>query len=132
MWKHCQILSLNLALNQINNREPHAHLESHISLILKSASDQRHAVFKRRSRVCFLSALENASFFKKHGRKNTQHVLEMADLDAKAVALVYDFLLTKDKNFAEVFQSKFHAVSEVFVALWAHGMDSRRLDVFVD
>lgn len=34
----------------------------------------------------------------------------MAELDAKAVALVYDFLLTKDKNFAEVFQSKFNAV----------------------
>lgn len=35
----------------------------------------------------------------------------MAELDAKAVALVYDFLLSKDKNYAEVFKSKFNAVS---------------------
>lgn len=39
----------------------------------------------------------------------------MADLDAKALALTYEYLLTKDKNMAEVFKSKFNAVSRLSV-----------------
>lgn len=90
--------------------------------------------FRRRAR-CFLAGvrvrvsflLKSASHRKQHAHrtliivarysiwptKSTTHTSNrtMADFDAKAVALTYDFLLTKDKNFAEVFKTKFNAVS---------------------